>query len=131
MVRAHSSKRVFFEDTRAGGITGSSIGMDAKRMEEKTTWRCMKAGTNWCDQGLKEGRGVLEMKDGSCYYGFWKRGKRHGPGLLFELDKDTQRARYSKVLYEDDELKKKSEDQLTEPQELLEAYAPAFHLFHQ
>jgi len=40
-------------------------------------------------QGLKEGRGVLDMKDGSSYYGFWKRGKRDGPGLLVELDKDT------------------------------------------
>ena len=56
-------------------------------------------------QGLREGRGVHEMKDGSCYYGLWIRGKRDGPGLLVELDMDTQRARYSKVLYEEDELK--------------------------
>lgn len=40
-------------------------------------------------QGLKEGRGVLDMKDGSCYYGLWKRGKRDGPGLLVELDTVT------------------------------------------
>jgi len=81
--------------------------------------------------GQREGKGVLEMKDGSCYYGLWKCGNRDGPGLLVEFDKFTQRARYSKVLYEEDELKQKSEEQLTEPQELVEAYAPAFHLFHQ
>ena len=50
-------------------------------------------------QGLREGRGVLEMKDGSCYYGLWKCGKRNGPGLLVEFDKVTQRPSYSKVLY--------------------------------
>jgi len=82
-------------------------------------------------QGLREGRGVQEMRDGSCYYGLWKCGNRDGPGLLVEFDKFTQRARYSKVLYEEDELKQKSEDQVTEPQELVEVYAPAFHLFHQ
>ena len=43
--RVHSSMRVFFEDTLAGGITGSSMGMDAKKVVEKMTWRCMKAGT--------------------------------------------------------------------------------------
>ena len=66
-------------------------------------------------QGLREGKGVLEMKDGSCYYGLWKCGKRDGPGLLVDIDKDTQRPRCSKVLYADDELKQKVEDQFTPP----------------
>ena len=69
--------------------------------------------------GQREGKGVLEMKDGSCYYGLWKCGNRDGPGLLVEFDKFTQRARYSKVLYEEDELKQKSEEQLMEPQEMI------------
>jgi hypothetical protein len=53
------------------------------------------------------------------------------PASWSKLTRTLRDKRYSKVLYEDDELKQKSEDQLSEPQELIEAYAPAFHLFNQ
>lgn len=47
-VRGHWSKWatvVFIVGTLASGNTGSSMGMDAKNLEERTTWKFLKAGT--------------------------------------------------------------------------------------